>query len=67
MKKSEKLSYQAAITELQLIMESIQKNEVGIDDLAERIKRAAELVAFCQLKLRETEEEIRRISQPDVE
>lgn len=63
MKKSEKISYEAALNELNSILESLQKNEIGIDNLAEKVKKAAELVALCQQKLRETEDEISRISQ----
>ena len=63
MKKSEKLSYESAFSELNQILESLQKNEIGIDSLAEKIKRASELVEYCQQKLRDTEAEIGKVSQ----
>jgi len=63
MKKSEKLTYEAAFSELNGILDSLQKNEVGIDNLGEKVKRAAELVAFCQQKLRDTEAEIASVSE----
>ena len=62
MKKSEKLTYEEAFNQLNEILELLQKNEVGIDSLAEKVKKAAELVAFCQQKLRDTETEIAKIS-----
>ncbi len=62
MKKSEKLTYEEAFNQLNEILELLQKNEVGIDSLAEKVKKAAELVAFCQQKLRDTEIEIAKIS-----
>lgn len=62
MKKSDKLTYEEAFNQLNEILELLQKNEVGIDSLAEKVKKAAELVAFCQQKLRDTEIEIAKIS-----
>ncbi len=63
MKKNEKLSYESAYQELQTITTALQSNEIGIDALAEKVKRASELVAFCQQKLRATEEEIEKITK----
>lgn len=53
-----KLSYQSAMEELQTIVAQLEANTVGIDELSEKVKRAAELVKFCQDKLRTTEEEM---------
>lgn len=53
-----KETYQSALEELQAIVAQIETNSIGIDDLAPQMKRAAELIAFCQNKLRATEGEI---------
>ncbi|PHN06919.1 exodeoxyribonuclease VII small subunit [Flavilitoribacter nigricans] len=52
------MTYEAAMGELQDIVDALQENTLGIDDLSERLQRAAELINFCRQKLRSTEEEI---------
>ncbi len=49
------LNYKAAMEELQELVAQLEANAIGIDELAEKIKRAADLIAFCQKKLRTTE------------
>ncbi len=57
-KKSEALSYENAMSELQKIISDLQAEAIGIDDLSEKVKRAAELISFCKNKLRSTEKDI---------
>lgn len=52
------MTYEAAMRELQDIVDALQENSLGIDDLSERLQRAAELIAFCREKLRSTDQEI---------
>lgn len=54
----EKITYKEAFEELQQIVNDMQNEMVGIDELAEQSKRAAFLIKFCQEKLRTTETEI---------
>ena len=49
------LTYEKAQEELQEILEKLQAEAVSIDDLTSQVQRAAELIAFCQNKLRDTE------------
>lgn len=56
--KKKELSYAAAMRELQDIVDALQDNSLGIDDLSDRLQRAAELITFCREKLRTTDEEI---------
>lgn len=56
--KDKKMTYNSAYSELQQIVTALQQNEIGIDNLAEKVQRANELVAFCQTKLREVEKGI---------
>lgn len=59
MAKEKKItSYQKAMEELQQIAEMMQDEIVSIDDMAEKAKRAAALIAYCRQKLRATEKEI---------
>ncbi|WP_426589769.1 exodeoxyribonuclease VII small subunit [Mucilaginibacter sp. R-33] len=54
-------TYEAAYTELEAIYNAISNDTVSVDELAEKVKRAAYLVEFCQAKLKSTEEEIAKL------
>ena len=53
------LTYDNALAELQMIVSQLQEEVVSVDDLSMKAKRAAELVKFCQEKLRRTEEDLK--------
>ncbi|HNT41263.1 MAG TPA: exodeoxyribonuclease VII small subunit [Tenuifilaceae bacterium] len=53
--------YIDAINEIEQIITEIENNELDVDDLTEKIRRASELLKFCKTKLRATEEEIQKI------
>lgn len=55
------LTYQKAFEELQEITNAIENDEVSVDELAKKVKRAAELLEICNAKLKATEEEVNRI------
>lgn len=55
------LTYESAYKELAEIAEEIETGSVSVDVLAERVKRASELIEFCQNKLRATETEVNKI------
>jgi exodeoxyribonuclease VII small subunit len=57
------LTYENAYRELAEIAREIENETVSVDVLAARVKRAAELIALCQSKLRLTEEEVNKIIQ----
>ena len=54
-------TYESAYRELQLIAKEIETESVSVDVLAEKVKRASELISFCQDKLRNTELEVGKI------
>ena len=56
-KKTEPLSYTAAIKELRMIVDQLEEGLIEIDELEQQSARAAELVRFCREKLRTTEEQ----------
>jgi exodeoxyribonuclease VII small subunit len=58
---SEELNYQKAMDELQEISRAIENETIPLDDLAKKVKRASELIAFCREKLRTTEDEVNKI------
>jgi len=55
------LNYEDAYAELAQIAQEIETEAVSVDVLAARVKRASELIAFCQTKLRSTEAEVNKI------
>lgn len=52
------LSYTEAYNELQIIAENLESGKYNIDEISDKIKRAAELVNYCKTKLRSIENEI---------
>lgn len=59
--KNEKPSYTEAFDELQVIVSEIESGEISVDDLSEKVKRAAFLIKVCQNKLQNTEEDVQKI------
>jgi len=55
------IPYTKAIEELEEIVSSIENEEVNIDELSVKVKRAAELIKICKNKLHNTEEEVNNI------
>ena len=61
MTKSKQLTYSLALTELEEIISAIESEEINIDTLAEKVKRATYLIRFCKGRLRNTEEEVKKV------
>jgi exodeoxyribonuclease VII small subunit len=57
----EKLTYEVALAELTAISKEIESETISVDELASKVKRASELIEFCQTKLKNTEEEVNKI------
>lgn len=55
------MKYEEAMKELETIVSQIEKNELDIDQLTERLKDAQELIKLCKDKLYKTDEEIKKI------
>ena len=55
------LTYQKAYEELMEITREIESEEVSVDDLSKKVKRAAELLEICNAKLKSREEEVQKI------
>ena len=53
-----KLTYESAYGELQEILSAIQGEDVGLDALGDKLKRAKELINFCKERLHSVEEEL---------
>ncbi len=61
MSKNRELTYSQALKELEKIVKEIESEEVDIDILAERIKRASQILTFCKGKLRTAEDEVKKV------
>jgi exodeoxyribonuclease VII small subunit len=59
---SKKMTYDTAFAELNKILVALQSDETGLDDLSEKLKRAAELSEFCKTKLRSIEDDLEKIN-----
>jgi len=58
-----KLSYEKAYKELEELLSDLKEEKIAVDKLADKIKRASELIKFCKDKLRNTEEEIAALNE----
>jgi len=58
---SEKITYTQAFEELQAIVEEIEKGQISVDELSEKVKRATFLIKLCQNRLNTTEEDVKQI------
>jgi exodeoxyribonuclease VII small subunit len=57
----EKINYTEAFNELQMIVSEIEQGEISVDELSEKVKRAAQLIKICKTKLTTTEEDVNKI------
>lgn len=55
------MNYSEAMAEIEKILALLQSENADVDTLAERVKRASELIAVCRTKLRKAEEDVNAI------
>jgi exodeoxyribonuclease VII small subunit len=58
---SEEIKYTDAFEELQQIVLEIEEGEITVDELALKVKRAAQLIKICKNKLATTEEDVNEV------
>lgn len=62
MKKSDKTpGYAEAYEELQTLLSDLENGDIDVDELSVKVKRAAELIAFCRKRLQDTEVEVKKV------
>jgi exodeoxyribonuclease VII small subunit len=54
-------NYSEAFEELQQIVSEIEEGQISVDELSEKVKRAALLIKICKSKLASTEEDVNKI------
>jgi len=62
-KKVEDLRFGEAIEELEAILSQVEAEEIDIDELADQLKVAAEMLELCRSKIRRAEVEVTQIVQ----
>jgi exodeoxyribonuclease VII small subunit len=55
------INYQEAFDELQEIVSDMEDGQITVDELAQKVKRATELIRICKGKLTATEGDVQKI------
>lgn len=64
-KDDEVVGYEDAITELEDILDALADDDINVDELAERVKRATELVKVCRERIAAAKLEVKEIQLPE--
>ncbi len=59
------MKYEEALKELEQIVRQMENNELDIDQMGDRLKRAQQLIRLCKDRLTKTDEEIKTILAQD--
>lgn len=59
------IKYEAAIQQLEDIVERLENNELDIDEMAKQLKKAQQLIKICRDRLTKTDAEIKKILEND--
>ncbi len=55
------MTYSEAYKQLEAIIEEIENEQIGIDELTKKIKHASELITYCKTMITNTEKEVKRL------
>jgi exodeoxyribonuclease VII small subunit len=61
MSKEKQISYSEAMSELESLVKAIERESIPVDELAEKVKRASELISICRQRLKTTEVDVQKI------
>lgn len=61
----EELTYEQAMMRIEQLASQLEDNQIGIDEMAEKLKEAQQLIALCKQKLYIADEEIQKILSKD--
>lgn len=61
------MKYEEAISTLETIARQLEQNELPIDKIADRLREAQKLVAFCRSQLTTVDAEIKKIMDEDAQ
>lgn len=57
------ISYNKAFEELQEILEGIREQNIDVDKLAAKVKRARELINICEKRIKQVEMEVKEVTK----
>lgn len=63
-KDTDDIGYEDAVTELEEILSELSDEDIDVDHLAERVKRATELVKVCRDRIAAARLEVKDIELP---
>ena len=55
------ISYKDAVSEIEEILQQLENEELDVDILTDKVKKASSLLKLCKKKLHQTEEEVQKI------
>lgn len=61
----QELKYEDAVRQLETIVDKLESNELGIDQLSSELKKAQLLIKLCKEKLTKTDNEIKKLLDND--
>ena len=64
-KDDNNIGYEDAVTELEEILDALSDDDINVDELAERVKRATELVKVCRERVAAARLEVKEIQLPE--
>jgi len=56
-----KLTFKEAFKELEEILKEIESQDLDVDYVAQKVKRATDLIKFCRQKIKSAEFEVKKI------
>lgn len=61
----QELKYEDAVRQLETIVDKLESNKLGIDQLSSELKKAQQLIKLCKEKLTKTDNEIKKLLDND--
>ena len=55
------MEYSKATEELNQILSDLESEDINVDELSDKVKKAIELIRFCKNKIKETEMEVKNM------
>ncbi len=55
------IGYEEAMSELEEILSAVEEGDVGLDELGDKVARAATLIQACQARIRNTQMTVQNI------
>lgn len=65
--EGKELTYLEAVEDLARIIESMEENDLNVDELSEKIKAATERLQYCQKALHAIEENVNELMKANAE